>query len=462
MSRGRSPRSPRWAALALTGLAALLPPQARASGGDEGLLLTAAHAERILLPQGAVPTLEVEALSARVSLRQNGPLDGLAAALSSSEICPEVEKRERRIVLHCRSRRLDARLSRVGGRWALDLRELRGLPWKDGLSAPPITGSAPETSGLGGPCPGTTPAGRGECALTAGDWKKAERHFLEETEQLSWASLRLGDLALLADRPARAAWYYERAVGGNPAGRLAEARLCELLGHCLGTDRAAPLFRSEGLPDGWKEELDLRAARIEAFVGDPTAAARFLLGKMSRKEPSKVCPEGQRVCEAVALAALSEPGFTGKEDALALYFALPHRMSGPGSATLARAAAEVCAGLGAPVFGANLLAATTGAVPGESLEEHLHQAVELYLQGGDRVRAGVVLDYARFRFGDSVLTAPRWSRLSTRLGDPSPGDVPAGVAALATEAAKDSELLRELAQALVAAARARSQQAPTP
>lgn len=450
------------AGMALAGLLATLPLPGHGATREDDLLLTAAEAERWILPMGSTPTLEVDALSSRITLRQRGSTRTLATALATSRICPEQEQQDGRLILHCRSPRLDARLVVVGGRRALDLRELRGLPWKEGLSGPPILAVDPQEAGLGGPCPGTTPAGKGECALAGGDRVAAAKHFAEEKEAVAFASLRLGDLALLSDRPARAAWHYQQVGGQGIFGRLAEARLCELLGHCLGTDQASVLFRTENLPTGLKAELALRAARVEAFVGDPSAAARFLLGRMSSSPVSRVCPEGQRVCEAIALAALRQPGARGKEDALALYFALPDRLFGPGSAALASAAAEVCAGLGAPVFGANLLAATTGTAASESIEGHLHQAANLYLQGGDRVRAGVILDYVRFRFGGGLLESPRWRRLVDHLGEDPRATLPSGVAALAAEAARDTELIRELAQALVAAAKARSLQAPTP
>lgn len=448
--------------LLLTGWLVALPGIGAANPPDEDLLLTAARAERVMLPAGSNPTLEIDAISSRLILRHPGSRDALASALRSSGICPRVEVGESQVVLHCETRRLDARIVQVGARRALDIRALRGLPWKEGLSGPPLVPVDPMEAGLGGPCPGTTPVAMGECALARGDRSAAEKHFREEPVATGHASIRLGDLALLDDRPARAAWHFQQAATAPaPFGRLAEARLCELLGHCLG-GTGATLFQSEGLPAGLRSELDLRAARMEAFLGDPNEAARFLVGRMASIPAGKVCPEGQRVCEAIALAAFRTPGARGKEDALALYFALPDRLVGPGAATLAAAAADVCAGLGAPVFGANLLAATTGTAAKEDLEAHLHHAARLYVQGGDRIRAGVIVDYVRFRFGAPRLETPRWRHLADRLDPSDSPSLTLGVAALTTEAAKDSELLGELAKALVAAAKARSLQTPTP
>src|SRR5205814_8938620 len=88
-------------------------------------------------------------------------------------ICPKVTIVDGGVELRCRTRRLDAVLGTEKGKTYLDIQELRGLPWRPGPAGPPPFFYEPYASGLGGRCPGDTPAARGECALRAGNLLQA-------------------------------------------------------------------------------------------------------------------------------------------------------------------------------------------------------------------------------------------------------------------------------------------------
>ena len=93
------------------------------------------------------------------------------------------------------------------------------------------------------------------------------------------------------------------------------------------------------------------------------------------------------------LAALHRKD-ASRELALEAYLSLPVRTRGPFASELALAAAKAASALGAPQFGATLLAATVREVEPAELERHLRLAFDLYLVAGDAVRAQVIADYA--------------------------------------------------------------------
>lgn len=422
-----------------------LPVRGEVPPGSEPFLLTSREAERVELP-GGVRSFEAFPMQGLVEIAAKQP-DRLERALRQKppQICPTVEREGDLLRLRCVTTRFDVRL--VAG--ALDLRSLRGLPWNGDHGTPPLL------PWHDGPCDGASGVVAGECAIARRDWKAAARAFRSEKERLDHATVRLGDLALLEDRPDEAARRWRSVDSGGPFGQVASARLCELLGNCLVDLRAPQLFDPATLPPELRPESILRAARMEAFIGDPRAAARYLVDALEDHPIGTLCPPGVSICAEIVEAALASPGLGEKEDALALYFALPDRLVGPAAPRLALQAARVAADLGAPVFAGNLLAATSGLVPRERLEAHLLLAADLYLRGGDPARAGVILDYARFRFGEKAMKAEPWSTLALQARSAG-GDGRDAVEALAQEARSDDALARELAQALVAAARART------
>src|SRR6185369_16502387 len=70
---------------------------------------------------------------------------------------------------------------------------------------------------------------------------------------------------------------------------------------------------------------------------------------------------------------------------------------------------------GAPLFAANVLAGVAGRVPAHALPEHLLWTAELYVEGGDHIRAGVVHEFARARVGKRGLTGARWAAVARAL-----------------------------------------------
>lgn len=120
----------------------------------------------------------------------------------NNSLCPRIHASGKNLILECSSARLHA--SSDGA--TVTVHALRGLPWDAEDVPAPRPSFAPESVGLGGPCPGTTPAGKAECALKEGQRDEAKK-LLEEALQTvhrDYAALRLGDLALDDDHPLEA------------------------------------------------------------------------------------------------------------------------------------------------------------------------------------------------------------------------------------------------------------------
>jgi len=390
---------------ALAGLAVFLAAPVATQGGVE---LTDA-VDKIPLPSAALPvSLRVEPLASRVVLGSRDPA-ALAQQVraTSHPICPEVSLTGGEVVLRCRSRQIAAALVPYSAGLQLELRLLQVPPWsgRDGL---PIVPFDPQHLDLGSHCPGDGNAARGECALASGHPEAAEAPFREALggPHGDLAALRLGDLAARAGDLQAAVSMWRRVSLSSPYGRLAGARLCEIDARCLQSSRAAILF----VPGTGtlRDDLVLRQARIDAFQGRALEAAQALAAE---RGPIGACSAEPTLCGDVLLAALREPGARGLQ-ALALYLDTPSRDRGPLAVELARAASDVAAASGAPVFAANLLANTSGEVSAGLLPDHLARATELYLAGGDRVRAAVLLDFARSRLERSELAKPRWTRIA--------------------------------------------------
>jgi hypothetical protein len=171
------------------------------------------------------------------------------------------------------------------------------------------------------------------------------------------------------------------------------------------------LYSPAGLPQTVGRELLLRKARALALLGSPVAAARALL----TEEPGvSACAGAPALCQGLALAALTAPG-PAELDALLLWLELPDRGRGAVAYEAESAVASVAERLGAPLFGANVLAAAAGRVPPHALGEHLLRTAELYVAGGDPVRAGVVVAFARQRAGRRGLSGARWAAVQHAL-----------------------------------------------
>jgi hypothetical protein len=278
----------------------------------------------------------------------------------------------------------------------------------------------PPSLGLGATCPGSTPAGRAECHLARGN-RAAARAALEEITDgptRSFAELRLGDLAFAEGDVPAAAERWSRAQG-QPWERIAAARLCELSWSCVASARAESLYAIEGLPQPLARDLALRRARALAFLGRPAEGARSLVTGEPRTSP---CAAAPAVCRGVARAALLAPG-PEAADALLLWLEIPERDHGPDAYETEVAVAAIAEREGAPIFAASVLAAAAGHVPAHELRGHLLRTSELYIAGGDRVRAGVVLEFARARAGKKGLVGKRWAAVARAVagrGSPSP------------------------------------------
>ena len=215
---------------------------------------TAVATERIPLePLRGPIDIVADPYAGRIELRSTKPQPQLAAQIShhAGMICPTVKMLGNAVELTCRTHRFEAVLTTEGNKQFLDIQELRGLPWREGLAGPPFYHYEPVRSGIGGACPGTNASSRGECALRAGKLLEAATEFRStlESGDFQIAALRLGDLALGTGDPATAMGWYLRAGTAGAFGRMARARICELDGGCLtSTETFHRVFDGHGLP----------------------------------------------------------------------------------------------------------------------------------------------------------------------------------------------------------------------
>jgi hypothetical protein len=338
------------------------------------------------------------------------------------KLCPDVSIREGAVVLRCPTQNFSAALVPHAGGFSLQVSLLRVSPWagRDGLPIVPVD---PFHFDLGAGCPGDTPAGQGECALAAGQLHRALGYFRKETGEpgLSLAALRIGDIAARTGDLAEAVSSWRKVAPRSPFGRLAAARLCETEPNCLPTGRSSILYDTSNVAEALRPDLVLRRARVEAFGGRALEGAQLLLGEY---EAGGACTAEPLLCGDILLEALQQPGARGTQ-ALAVYLHTPSRDRGPQAIELARAAADRSLASGAPIFAATLLSVVSSAVPRDQLSSHLARTTELFLEGGDTIRATVVLEFARSRLSRAELGTPRWSRLAASATRPPEARAPA-------------------------------------
>jgi hypothetical protein len=379
--------------------------------------------ERVPLPEAArAARLEAQPFTRTltVHLPRAADVTGVARRFEkASRLCPQVRRGAASVTLRCTSPNVRATLETAhAGPPTLDLRLLTVPPWRPGEEGPPL--AAFDTTALGlGPCPGATPAARGECLLAEGDLAGAGAAFAEAAKAgLSpLAELRLGDLALRADEPERARGHWRRAKEAFPFGRLAGARLCELDPSCLRSDQLDALFEASAAAPSVRADLLLRRVRLRALAGDLAGAAKALAPE---HEAGGACAGTARAwCRSVLALALSLPAPEGTA-ALATYLETPGRAEGADALALARAAAAQAEAAGAPVFAANLLASFSGRIPPSEEPSHLLRIARLYLAGGDRPRAEEVALFARDRLAPRELARPEWAAVRRTLRAPPP------------------------------------------
>jgi hypothetical protein len=377
-------------------------------------------------------------------------------ALGAGQICSDVDVVGTSVVVHCRTKRIDAHLVVERGKTYLEIEQLRGLPFRFEPAQLNVFYDPPSV-GFGGPCPGTTLAGRGECALKDGRVEEATGMFrlaLGSAGQASFAGLRLGDLAAARGDIIGALNYYRRASYSDLFGSIAVARLCELDGGCLEENRTR-VFSPGGKPDPVRSELQLRGARAALFQEDYSEAGR-LLADAADNLTSGACTEmGQLLCRRILMVVLQHSKGEEATRAIETWLSLSDKYQGPMVKQLMWAVAEKAAEIGAPSFGANLLAANATSAEGPGLGEHLLRTAEMYLQADDVVRARVVVDYADTRGGGkaSGFSGPRWAAVRSKVAGAT--DEPTGSTLSAFETLS-AEGARDVAGAYGAMARARA------
>jgi len=402
--------------VSVTPLVAILTLAASPALGDEPRPLPMDRIEaleHIPLPPVSGPlSVSVRAFQSTVVLSVPRAAGAVAAAVRKAPraLCAQLEERPGEVRLHCRTTRIVARLVRRGERRLLEIAETRGLPW--GEAGPPVVPYDPVDAELGAPCPGSTPASRAECLLAANQIGGASTELAVARlgSNPDFAALRLGDLAFAAGDVQGAVNLWDR-VHAPPWDRLASLRKCELSRSCLAENHPDALYAPAGLPATIARELLLRKARALALNGSPVAAARALL---TEAPGPAACSGAPSLCQQLTLAALTAPG-PAAPDALVLWLQLPDRGRGAEVYEAERGVANLAAQLGAPLYGANVLAAAAGRVPAHALEEHLLRTAELYAAGGDPVRAGVVVEFARQRAGKRGLSGARWDAVRRAL-----------------------------------------------
>lgn len=365
--------------------------------------LTAARVERHAFPELSRGEVKVDALSARVELHGLSSPQRAVSRLkrSPSALCPKVALEGKVVVLTCVTRRITASIGTFRGQPQLDLRATRGVPWAQRSS---LVWYSPLDLGEGGACPGTTSAGRGECLLEKGDREAgmAELQLAARIDQSPLAHLRLGDLAWDAGDPNRALAHWAKTGPSGIASRLARIRECELSGVCLGAFDVSAGFDLTGLPDRVLRDVRVRLLRLTVFA-DQLAHA---LPQMQWSEGG-TCTLDPSLCDSALLQSLQAPEGELRQAALAVYLQRPIPTEPPVRLALARAAAETSADLGAPLAAAQLLNSVMDDVPAAELDAHLLRTAQMFERGGDRIRAGVVRDFARARPGQKPSAAWR-------------------------------------------------------
>jgi hypothetical protein len=401
-------------------------------------------AERLPVPVVVKATdFAFEPLTATIELRRlnNAKLVAQKMAGGAGQICSEVEAVGTTVVVHCRTKRMDAHLVVERGKMYIEIEQLRGLPFRHEGDWLTIFYD-PQSVGFGGPCPGTMLAGRAECALRDGRIEDATalfRQALGSAPQASFAGMRLGDLAAANGDVAGAMNFYRRSSFGDLFGHLSAARLCELDGLCLAT-MADRVFDAEDKPEPVRSELLLRGARAALFA-DRISEASKLLSDAANDHTSGACTEmGQLLCRRMLMVILDHAKGADAARAIETWLSLPDKYQGPLVMPMLRAIAEKAASIGAPAFGANLLAANATSAEGPGLGDHLLRTAELYLAAGDVVRARVVVDYADTRTTkNNGFGGPRWQavRGQVRGANEDGGSALSAFETLATEGARD-------------------------
>ena len=398
----------------------------------------------------------VDTLSARIRLVGWSGAQVRALAQKST-LCNQVTVVEGTTLLSCSNRRLTAALDAKG----LTFRAMPSPPMTTDASHPPLLHYEPVRFGLGGPCPGDTPSSRGECAFvshlerqfaefspTGPSPKVVQRKEILGTKQpkqkfegpelaaaavelrvafdgavhRGHAAVRLGDLSWLGGDTEAAARWYEQA-GPGVFGRLAASRLAELFSYLDGPTPRLPFdpFDDAGLDPDICAEIALRRARAYAFADRMIDAVHLLVSR-----GPQTCDMQPALCRKIAAIALRSPDQQMRAitslplsvepaEALTLALTIPSAFDGEGAIELADAVAEHTKRMGAPLFAANVLAATSSQVAPAVLDNWLLRCAELYVEANDAARARAVLSFANSRRFTNGKNQNRWRAIRNRL-----------------------------------------------
>lgn len=413
-----------------------------------------AAAERVPLTRTNTkpPSLTVEPLPGRLVLSNVRP-----RSLRSSTLCPQIDTQGDRTVMRCTTRRLWAEVIVEEGGTYLDIRLLIGLPW-EGELALPMRAWPIRAYGIPDECPGRLEVTRGQCELELGTKEEAEQLFKKARSgsDANFAYLRLAELALQRGAAEEAVQLLAFVPPMGPIGRLARARLCDLTGSCLSETISAQAGDTQGLEEPLKSELGFITWRREIFMGREAKAMAPFVDAL-QKSP-ELCRGVVPLCQRMLIAGLSCADDHARGAALAGWLVQSVRR-GPHELELARAAARAAQDLGAPSFGAAVLASSSALVPPVELNAHLLKTVELYLESRDLIRAEAIFDYAEGRLGAGSTSTGPWRAVRRTLKRHRVEPRAALTPTLSSVPVKTLEsnvgLARELARA--AAARGRAQ-----
>lgn len=407
----------------------------------------------VRITNATTASAEVDAMLGRVVLRGVTPV-------GKTRLCPTQKNVSGAVVLQCKSHRVWAQLEHDARGTYVDVRELTAFNWTDRNSEIPMAAWTLKELSIPDACPGTGAAARAECAWIAGDLSAAKSAWDEALggPDVGLARLRLGDLALRSGDVETAMKLYSAVTTAGPVGRLAAVRACELIGTCFSVTESARVANEEGLALPFAREMALFTMRRDVLAGRERAAVTMLVGRLEKD--SQLCENAIAFCQKLVEAGLESEDVEARIAALSAFLteALRH---GPREVELSLAAAQTAREIGAPGFAAAVLASNTPRVAPSQLSSHLQQIAQLYLAAGDRVRAGVILEYAEGKLGTATRTAA-WNQIRRTLGRtaravaaaPSLAKDEAAFEALTSQVALTTDLAR------AAAARSRAADAP--
>ncbi|MDX2013826.1 MAG: hypothetical protein SFW67_26760 [Myxococcaceae bacterium] len=405
--------------------------------------------ERVALERTAASVdVQVDPLMRTITLRGARPL-----ARHKSQLCPKVQQRRVEVALECTTRRLWAAVGEDAQGLYLDVRTLRGVTWTWDANAVPLQPWPLKPLGIPDACPGTSDAVKAECLLAEGRLFEAEELYTAAIRGVDahLARVRLGDLAMLRGDAEGALAWYAKVTSAGPAARMAELRLCDLTGSCLGLK--PPTLA--GLPPEMELEARLHLIRQDLAIDRDRQAMQQLIAQLEAKRP--ICQRTRAFCQKAVAAALASDDEETVSLALSA-FATAGLGEGPFGVEVSQAAAAAAEAAGAPAFAATVLSALSGKLPADELDRHLQHVTRLYLAAGDVVRAGYIVEYASQKLPPATFRARAWSALSRAT---TPGRVvavnrapPAPLAQRLPDLAEDVEVSRELARAAQARAAA--------